>query len=57
MIFVQAQLKYYSELLFNSSSAPAPSPLLLLSVGVEGGSEDDVPADGQGGLLHLAPQD
>lgn len=30
---------------------------LHLSVGVEGGGEDDVPADGQGGLLHLAPQD
>lgn len=30
---------------------------LLLSVGVEGGGEDDVPADGEGGLLHLAPQD
>ena len=30
---------------------------LRLSVGVEGGGEDDVPADGQGGLLHLAPQD
>lgn len=28
-----------------------------LSVGVQGGGEDDVPADGQGGLLHLAPQD
>lgn len=27
------------------------------SVGVEGGGEDDVPADGQRGLLHLAPQD
>lgn len=27
------------------------------SVGVQGGGEDDVPADGQRGLLHLAPQD
>lgn len=26
-------------------------------MGVEGGGEDDVPADGQRGLLHLAPQD
>lgn len=26
-------------------------------MGVEGGGEDDVPADGQGGSLHLAPQD
>lgn len=30
---------------------------LHLSVGVEGGGEDDVPAYGQRGLLHLAPQD
>lgn len=27
-----------------------------LSVGVKGGGENDVPADGQRGLLHLAPQ-
>jgi len=33
------------------------SPASASSVGVEGGREDDVPADGQGGLLHLAPQD
>lgn len=26
-------------------------------MGVQGGGEDDVPADGQRGLLHLAPQD
>lgn len=32
-------------------------PSCHLSVGVQGGGEDDVPADGQGGLLHLAPQD
>lgn len=32
---------------------PPPLP----SVGVKGGGEDDVPADGQRGLLHLAPQD
>ena len=32
-------------------------PASLLSVGVEGGGEDDVPADGQRGLLHLAAQD
>lgn len=32
-------------------------PSCHLSVGVQGGSEDNVPADGQGGLLHLAPQD
>ena len=25
-------------------------------MGVEGGREDDVPADGEGGALHLAPQ-
>lgn len=30
---------------------------LSVSVGVEGGGEDDVPADRQGGLLHFAPQD
>lgn len=32
------------------------SILLQPSVGVQGGCEDDVPADGQGGLLHFAPQ-
>lgn len=32
-------------------------PVFIFSVGVEGGGEDDVPADGQGGPLHLAPQD
>lgn len=31
--------------------------ILPPSVGVEGSGEDDVPADGQRGLLHLAPQD
>lgn len=37
----------------SASSLPPPSP----SVGVKGGGEDDVPADGQRGLFHLAPQD
>lgn len=32
-------------------------PVFIFSVGVEGGGEDDVPADGQGSPLHLAPQD
>lgn len=32
-------------------------PSCHLSVGVKGGGEDDVPADGQGSLLHLASQD
>lgn len=37
--------------------SPRPSLLATTSVGVEGGGEDDVPADGQRGFLHLAPQD
>lgn len=40
-----------------SHPSSSSRPVFLYSVGVEGGGEDDVPADGQGGSLHLAPQD
>lgn len=40
-----------------SHSPESLPPSVRLSVGVEGSGEDDVSTDGQGGLLHLAPQD
>lgn len=40
-----------------SHASSSSLPVFIFSVGVEGGGEDDVPADGQGGPLHLAAQD